>query len=583
MKRQQAAKAPRRFLPGRRGTIIIYSLVVLAVLGGLIGGVLRGAVAQRKLSDSFQVHSQEFAVAEYQLNKAFGELSYAMRNTGATNPGTVVASIAPVEVPGYTVDSFGINLASETNNEITAPDPWAGYTLRRQTYRIATTVRRTDQRGAYHALHQGVSLQQDLQITFIPLWIFGIFYANELELHPSPPFVETGRVHTNSNFFFGSDGNTMDFKNYVSTVGHMQYGRNPNSGKTLGNGTNSFWNGSQLVNDMQNGVRVDWTYNQNGVTWEDKAAQLWNNYVRDSAHNVSPFELPWPNVVPNIELIRPASNQDTLALLQNKFVYKAGLTITRSGGVTTAVNANGDTVNLNYTYNGQPKSVVSTGGFYNEREGGAVSTLNIDLGNMQQAGIAPTNGIVYVRNLDTNGAVRLLNSADLPGIQNTGFSLATPNPLYVQGDFNSVNKTASMLAGDSINILSSAWLDAQNDTSGERASPRDASGNTVLNAVCVGGNVPTYVEANGTKHYSGGAENFFRYMENWGSGRKHIFSGSIINLWKSEDATGNWDTQKYTPPFRQWGWDPDLAANGGPPGSPVTFAVSKLKWNIQYN
>lgn len=53
-------------------------------------------------------------------------------------------------------------------------------------------------------------------------------------------------------------------------------------------------------------------------------------------------------------------------------------------------------------------------------------------------------------------------------------------------------------------------------------------------------------------------------------------------MWQSEKATGNWDRQDYTPLCRQWGWDPDLASNGGPPGSPITFAVSKVQWQITH-
>jgi hypothetical protein len=100
-------------------------------------------------------------------------------------------------------------------------------------------------------------------------------------------------------------------------------------------------------------------------------------------------------------------------------------------------------------------------------------------------------------------------------------------------------------------------------------------------AVCVTGNVPSQ-KVGTTRYYSGGVENYFRFLENWGGDAKPLnFTGSIINLFPSKYATGWWTGAYQSAPRRNFDWDPGLA-NAGPPGSPIVFATEKLDWGIEY-
>ena len=144
-------------------------------------------------------------------------------------------------------------------------------------------------------------------------------------------------------------------------------------------------------------------------------------------------------------------------------------------------------------------------------------------------GAAPSHPVIYIADRRTIGAqfstVRIENGATLGG---GGFTLATPNPLYVKGSFNVITPKPAMLAGDAITVLSGNWEDINSDQS---LSSRVAS-NTTINAAIIAGIVP----ANGT-YGSGWVANVLRLLEHWGT-RTLSFSGSTAVLFHSEVAVG---------------------------------------------
>src|SRR5262249_39605914 len=114
----------------------------------------------------------------------------------------------------------------------------------------------------------------------------------------------------------------------------------------------------------------------------------------------------------------------------------------------------------------------------------------------------------------TEAGVRLVNGQT---ILPQGLTVATPNPLYVLGNYNapaaalgSTNTTQTQpasLVSDAITILSPNWNDANSSLG---LSSRIA-GNSTVNAAILAGIVET-----GGGNYSGGVENFPRFLEDWG-------------------------------------------------------------------
>ena len=81
----------------------------------------------------------------------------------------------------------------------------------------------------------------------------------------------------------------------------------------------------------------------------------------------------------------------------------------------------------------------------------------------------------------------------------------------------------------------------------------------------------------GDGSYSGGAENFPRFLEDW-SAIKFTYYGSMVELYNSRQAIGKWTmTNVYDAPDRQWYFDNSFKTNP-PPGSLMLYSYVKGKW-----
>ncbi len=187
-------------------------------------------------------------------------------------------------------------------------------------------------------------------------------------------------------------------------------------------------------------------------------------------------------------------------------------------------------------------------------------------------------------NIVSQAGVVLTNGTTLPTL---GLSVVTPDPVYIVGNYNvSTNGTPVNLGtfdtsktrpaavyADAITILSSAWNPA-NSSAG--IGSRTAANDTV-NAAFLTGNVPS----NGT-YYSGGVENFPRFLENW-SGYTFTYNGSMVCMFTSQIATAPWPGTGtvYNPPTRNWAFD--LNFNNSlkqPPLTPHVISVNRGAWTF---
>jgi hypothetical protein len=241
-------------------------------------------------------------------------------------------------------------------------------------------------------------------------------------------------------------------------------------------------------------------------------------------------------------------------------------------------------------------SFLTNATFYDQRESATVRAVQLDVGRLgawiaassanggsnwsQELCEDSAHGInsVFVYNAvpfigqQQLPAVRLVKGWQLPNCTNiindnnvvtSGLTLVTPQPMYVLGSYNvevagsqpllgshnTANTYPAAIMADAITILSSNWDDANSsDTIGSRASA-----NTTINAACLSGIVPSSEE-----NYSGGLENYFRLLENWGSGGVILtYNGSMVAMFPSIYATNFWPGTGivYDAPDRNWAYD----------------------------
>jgi len=186
-----------------------------------------------------------------------------------------------------------------------------------------------------------------------------------------------------------------------------------------------------------------------------------------------------------------------------------------------------------------------------------------------------------------------------------GFTVATNNCMYVDGNYNADGNLATPLAdtagnqqynstmpdnpaspdpsccvaADSVTALSGSWVSRNSHS----ASPNGATA-TEFNAAILGGIVPSNPS---TGSMSGGSHNFPRFLENWG-GIDFRYRGSMVNLFASELGNQPYGTGSYySPPNREWGFYNQFAQGIYPPGTPNSRTYYRTGFSLltqaQYN
>ena len=80
--------------------------------------------------------------------------------------------------------------------------------------------------------------------------------------------------------------------------------------------------------------------------------------------------------------------------------------------------------------------------------------------------------------------------------------------------------------------------------------------------------------------YSGGMENFPRFLETWGSANTFTYNGSMVKMFPSLYATNFWNTTDvYSPPKRNWAYDLNFNEPSKlPPLTPSLQKVIRGQW-----
>jgi hypothetical protein len=448
--------------------------------------------------------------------------------------------------------------------------------------------------------------QEDLMLALLPITTYAIFYNGELEFSDCATMTVNGRVHSNADICDGAgSGATLTFNGAVtcsSTISTPTRG-----GVTFPN------------------LHYNTTYNSSVST---DVVSLQISIPMTNTHSILDLPVPGELQTSTTALNREYNKAQVILIVTNSPAGVAEVMLT----LQTPINGNlpgfGNTNDLPTITNSPAGNLFTntvmqmpflslTNTFTDQRENqSGMFVTQIDVGayaewertNTTLHGYGLNNGgnnfgtILYVadrRNVGTSkyAVVRLVNAQKLPpntttGGQNLGFSLATPNPLYVWGDYNTTQDYVNFaltegsttngftvpaaLFCDAITILSSSWSDAK---SGNSYSQRNTvASNMVMNAAIITGNIPSTGTSATT--FSGGVQNLTRMLENW-SNVKLTYNTSIVCLFTSQMATTQFQMpgNYYNPPTRVWGFDPNFYnVNDQPPGVPVALIPIRYNW-----
>jgi hypothetical protein len=521
-------------------TVLIFS-VVLSMMGL---SIVVMATTESMISHNHRLKGEAFYAAEGGLEKQIADL-VEISSDGSIPTQSELLSISqvPPDFEGYTFEEYGVARDGDAYMSTITLGPYAGLYALVQPYHMVSSVI-----GPENAR---VFVERSSEHHLIPVFQFGVFYDRDLEILPGPVMRFGGRVHTNRDLYVGCNVD-MYFDSFVTAAGSIVNDRKDQIMEPEGD----VW----FQDDRGNYRRM--AFDSRDPDWEEKAIRLWGGRVQDQAHGIVPIGLPLPAGVEPIEILRRGEIGDPAELREARFYYKAGLRII--DGVAT--DGDGMPVNLD-------EDILSTHTFYNFREEKWLTATELDVEALIEAGRAPENGIIYISASETlpgrkDAVVRLVNGEELPA---GGLTVATDNPLYIQGDYNVENPQPASVLTDAINILSNAWDD---ERSHQGIGKRKAAPTSIRVAI-MAGNLETTIG-----NYNGGLENFLRFLEKW-DGRRLTYTGSLVCMWNSEWATGPWHYggEYYTAPQREWSfdtnfYDPDLL----PPGTPNILNFEPGEW-----
>lgn len=569
------------------GYVLLLTLCFLAIMLAILASASRLTYTQVGITYRNNLHNSAVAAAEAATEMVIARMNRDFLHQSVNPDLDVYRSLTPESLqsewplqfefgdgdgaPGVTgVESLGPAVVTNLNSQ------FAGLYGLVTPYRVTSTARTRD------GLHTvAATVVQDIQLASIPVFQFAIFYTLDLEINPGPKMVVTGKVHSNGDIYTAPVSG-LEYKDTVTAVGRIHHDRHPD--------------------DPQYG-----------------AGKVEPDYGAQHMEKVSALTLPVgtdndPDTVREILKTPPVSEDPNSLMARQRYFNKADLIVkTTDSGVelyTGAWNLFGK-IPPNVTNGSGPGySFLKTDVTFRDlRENKWTTTTQIDVAAFNEwlrdpdggAGINSMasylmgHGInsIYVDDQRDSPSrltcVRVVNGESLPP---DGLTVATDRPLYVKGHFNlndgdttpgqtdtSKTKPAS-LVGDAITILSSAYNDnyAGSDFKNNRVAV-----DTTVNAAFLGGIVKTQRKGN-AKYYSGGAENFPRFLENW-SGRTFTYNGSMVVMFESKYATNFWkepsDRNYYRAPNRAWAFDLNfLDQSKLPPGTPQVRKLVRGQWAL---
>jgi hypothetical protein len=468
-----------------------------------------------------------------------------------------------------------------TNYSGAMPSQYPGlFTMNAPVYRIVSNAKNLS--GAASMTN---AAQVDVLLALVPLSTFAIFYNSLLEFSTAQTMTVNGRVHANGNIYTGSSS-TLTFNDTVTTTGTLTAPANNGSGPW---GSLGVFNGNP--------------------TYKTNVPAITLSINMTNTHSLIDLPLAGETATSSQGQQR-LYNQAQVVLLVSNTTVTARIQASVSGqvpGADSAPQVITSSTNISALATNFP-FLSLTNSFSDQREDKTIVTTQIDVGkyakwittnssvlNKFPAGSGTYPTILYAADNRANtasqlSAVRLANGTAPPRNGGLGWSLATPNPLYVLGNYNATNNLASTnttstipsaLMSDALTILSDLWSDPASFTTSQTGP--NPSSTITINAAILTGIVPS--TGNTSSTFSGGVHNLPRLLENWTSSRDVWLNTSIINLFSSTKATGQFVTpgagSYYTAPTRHFSFDLNfLDPARQPPGMPCALVPIRYNWAV---
>lgn len=617
MKTNLAAPSLRRLKAHRQaGHALLMALAIVTIISGMVGVAMQRSTYATRTS----ARASNFAAAERAADGAL-EYAYGTWKTAISqkdyplNKNVDNAVLVPTgpTILGFSytspitidpVDAYGspVSVPVPSSTQLTSYPGWHG-----NTHSYIATVRLQSTNGPASNQPAAAGVKRIFQYIQVPLFQSMYFYENNLEIYRPAPMIVSGLVHTNSRLLISgqADNSIID----LQFTGNLSYaGGNattPGYSNTEVPVGGAAWAGFSAATAAAN--MEDPTFSAGGESQQVSSVERYEPLGKSPSLVINTTDTN-PNNDSMREIIEPPnlSYTDPPEISKRRAYNKAGIVFEINGTTVNITTKNGTTLSST-TINNLKTAFTGKSTVYDQREGKNVDVSKINVSKITtelNAVSSGFNGLLYIHDITTvttsdpePKTIRLENGGVLP---NNGLTIASQNPVYIKGDYNTgttttptnvpanstgnpnntdspvvsgyTRKPAAVLA-DAVMFLSNSWNDANASSS---VSSRPAS-NTTYNLGIMAGNIPSGWDPDGSGSaaaygYSGGANNFPRFLEAW-SGKACTYYGSMVQLYQSKIFTGKWDTGNiYSAPNRRWNFD-TMFSTTPPPGSLDAVAI----------
>lgn len=552
------------------GGALLLTMIMTGVAFAILAGAMMWAANSTRLTHRSIQHTRTVLAAEAATEKVVSRIRQdylhggeklvtdnlsSYRNTVPTSTDSSFWSKWKFTSPDGTTSPTHVQRGLNSNY-VVLNSTYAGLRGYVSTY---TVISHAQEAAAFQDVVAGVL--QEVQLARIPVFQFAMYSSGDMEISCGQPFNVTGRVHSNKELYVEPD-NVLTFQSDVTAVNSIRFQRHPLDTRSAPSGS--------------------------AVYQARKDARVGSMTLPIGTTNT-------PEAIRQIIMPPPAGEDASSPMGRLRYYNQADMILVVSNSGLSVASVSFNSLNTAVPQSELSGFVSTNNSFRDAREGKTVRPIDINIGLLTEWSRTNTSArpifgsrdlsSLYVLDRRTLAstelsAVRLVNGQRLPA---SGLTVATARPLYVWGHYNqsdagnlgttnTITTKPASLAADAIMILSTAWLDSRStlDVGSRTAAP------TTVNAALLTGAVDTTLG-----NYSGGMENFPRFLETWGSANTFTYNGSMVKMFPSQYATNVWRTAEvYSPPKRNWAFDLNFNDPSKlPPLTPSLQKVIRGRWD----
>lgn len=200
------------------GSALVIAILVMLLLMGFVVLAISRTTTEMMITSNDSAEARTYAASEASLEsttRAFVDVFNKKLSPSQSD----IDGIQNSHVPGFENFTFSQNIkkVSETQRIILTGNNYSGLYALRDAWEIDSATAETSS-------DVKVQLKRRFYSDRVPIFQFGMFFEDDLELNRPPLFTFGGRVHTNSNLFITADArpeNGVYFNSKVTVAGEI--------------------------------------------------------------------------------------------------------------------------------------------------------------------------------------------------------------------------------------------------------------------------------------------------------------------------------------------------------------------------